>query len=355
MLSFQEFDLKTGKSLTDFNPGTQRTQKVKQVENCYLEKWLQTHQIEPQGLYVARFYNGVNDSDRRRLEVKGKYLICTNDESGYFTDRTTANLIARGDKSRNIHPIYADGKRSAHNAVAYGSLIVSDGQAAIQTKSGNSRILIIDDEHRFSGASPLKDRDGRIVPSSQTADLYDKMGDGTMLTSTELLRGLLLDKEILMAIDRGLKQTEDRDDDDLGYLGDWIDETLGDRLDPNIAGNLLKEFKTTGRIATYFVDLQSAREIERKIDRIARSAVLQFRAATPDLPGIAKGSLATSAWCERLGVDAIVSTNDIKGDDGRLKQPGILELESFWWVNRKIRVNASKQDLFRSRATKIGD
>jgi hypothetical protein len=345
MLSFQEFDLKTGKSLTDFNPGAERIQKVKQVENCYLEKWLQTHQIEPQGLYVARFYNGVNDSDRRRLEAKEKYLICTNGESGYFTDRTTANLIARGDKSRNIHPIYADGKRSAHNAVAYGSLIVSDGQAAIQTKSGNSRILIIDDEHRSSGASPLKDRDGRIVPSSQTADLYDKMGDGTMLTSTELLRGLLLDKEILLAIDRGLKQTADLQDDKLGEYGDGIDEAVGDRSDPILAGNLLKEFKTTGRIATYFVDLQTAEEIEQKIDRIASSAVLQFRAATPDLPGIAKGSLATSAWCERLGVEAIVSTNDIKGDDGRLKQPGVLELESFWWVNRKIKAEYSYQSV----------
>jgi hypothetical protein len=344
MLSFQEFDLKTGKALTDFNPKAERTQRVKQVDNCYLEKWLQTHQIEPQGLYVARFYDGVNDSDRLRLEAKGKYSICTNGESGYFTDRWTAQVIAQGDDSGLIQPIYADGKRSAHNAVAYGSLIVSDGQAATQTQSG-SRILVIDDENRSSGTTPLKDRDGRIVPVAQLAHLYDKMGDGTMLSSTKLLRGLLLDKEILLAIDRGLKQTEDRDDDDLGYLGDWIDETLGDRLDPNLAENLLKEFRTTGRIATYFVDLQSAREIERKIDRIARSAVLQFRAATPDLPGIAKGSLATSTWCERLGVDAIVSTNNIKGDDGRLQQPGILKLGSFWWVNRKIKAEYSHQSV----------
>jgi hypothetical protein len=112
MLHFQEFDLKTGKALTDFNPGTERTRRVKQVENCYLEKWLLTHRIEPQDLYVANFYNGVNDADRRRLEAKGKYLICISGKSGYFIDRTTANLIAKGDKSRNIHPIYEDGKRS---------------------------------------------------------------------------------------------------------------------------------------------------------------------------------------------------------------------------------------------------
>jgi hypothetical protein len=345
MLQFQEFDLKTGKDLTDFNPDGERTPKVKPIENCYLEKWLRTHRIEPQSLHVANFYNGVNDSDRLRLEAKGKYLICTSGKSGYFTDRTTAETIAKGDKSRNIQPIYADSERSAHNAVAYGSLVVSDGKAATQTKSSNSKILIIDDEQRSISAVPLIDRDGRRIPAKQLEDLYDKMGDGTMLASTKLLRGLLLDKEILLAIDRGLQQTEDSQDEDLGDLGEWIDAAFGDSLDPDLAGSLLEEFKCTGRISNYFVDLQTAQTIEQKIDRIARSAVLQFRAATPDLPGVVKGTVATSSWCERLGVDAIVSTNDIKGDDGRLKQPGIVELESFLWVNRKIKAEYSNQSV----------
>ncbi len=353
MLQFQEFDLKTGKDLTDFNPVGERTPKLKLVDNCYLERWLSNHRIEPQDLYVANFYNGVNDRDRLRLEARGKYLICTSGKSGYFTDRGTADLIATGDERRNIEPIYADGKRSAHNAVAYGSLVVSDGAIATQTKAGNSRILIIDDEQRSSGATPLTDRDGRVVLGKQLADLYDKMGDGTMLASTKLVRGLLLNKEILLAIDRGLQQTEDRQDEDLGDLGDWIlqrrgfanDEAFGDNLDRDLAGKLLEEFKDTGRISNYFVDLQTAKTIEKKIDTLARSAVLQFRAATPDLPGIAKGTVATSSWCERLGVDAIVSTNDIKGDDGRLKQPGLIKLESFWWVNRKIKAEYSNQSV----------
>ncbi|WP_373541500.1 hypothetical protein [Chamaesiphon sp.] len=346
MLQFQEFDLKTGKDLTDFHLEGKRTPRVKQVENCYLEKWLQTHRIEPKNLHVANFYNGVNDSDRVRLEAKGnKYLICTSGKSGYFTDRATAELIAKGDNSRNIQPIYADGERSAHNAVAYGSLVVSDGNAATTTKSGNSRILIIDDDRRSNGTNPLKDRDGRNIPVKQLADLYDKMGDGTMLASTKLLRGLLLDKEVLLAIDRGLQQAEDINDDELGDLGEWIDAAFGDSLDPELAGKLLEEFKHTGRISNYFVDLQTAQTIEKKIDRLARSSVLQFRAATPDLPGIAKGTMATSSWCERLGVDAIVSTNDIKGDDGRLKEPGIVELESFLWVNRKIKAEYSNQSV----------
>jgi hypothetical protein len=353
MLQFQEFDLKTGKDLTDFNPEGNRTPKLKSVENCYLEKWLQKHRIEPQNLHVANFYNGVNDSDRLRLEAKNRYLICTSGKSGYFTDRATADLIAKGDKSRNIQPIYADGKRSAHNAVAYGSLVVSDGKAATQTKSGNTRILIIDDEQRASGAAPLHDREGLKIPTRELAHLYDKMGDGTMLASTNLLRGLLLDKEVLLAIDRGLLHSEDVVDDELGDLGEWIlqrrgfanDTAFGDSYDPDLAKQLLEEYQHTGRITNYFVDLQTAQAIERNIDRIARSAILQFRAATPDLPGIAKGTVATSSWCERLGVDAIVSINDIKGDDGRLKEAGILELDSFLWVNRKIKAEYSNQSV----------
>jgi hypothetical protein len=42
----------------------------------------------------------------------------------------------------------------------------------------------------------------------------------------------------------------------------------------------------------------------------------------------------TSQWCERLGVDAIIAKNDIKGDDGRLSTPGLKEVSDFW-VNRK--------------------
>ena len=115
-------------------------------------------------------------------------------------------------------------------------------------------------------------------------DLYDKMGDETMLASTKLLRGLLLDKEVLLAIDRGLQQTDDKIDEDLGDLGEWIDAAFGDSSAPELAGKLLEEFKCTGKITNYFVDLQTAKTIERKIDRVARSSVLQFRAATPDLP-----------------------------------------------------------------------
>ena len=343
MLQFKEFDLKTGKLITDYNPDGERIFRVKEVDNSYLERWLKTHKIEPVGLYVANFYDGVNDSDRQRREAEGKVLIVTSGKSGYFTDPATANLIAKGDSKRSIQPIYADSQRSAHNSVAYGSLVVSDGKNSAQTKQG-SRILIIDDEHRLNGELSLLDRDGRIVPVQELDKLYDKMGDGTMLVPTKLMRDLLLDKEVLLAIEYGLKGA-DVSSDEIGGLGAWIDDAFGDNIDPALAGKLLAEYRANGKIINYLVPRETAQWIEQWIDRMARSAVVQFRAATPDLPGIAKGTAATSSWCERLDVDAIISSNDIKGDDGRLKAPGILKLESFFWINRKITAEWSDQSV----------
>jgi hypothetical protein len=330
MLQFQEFDMKTGKFLTDYNPNNKYTPRIKSVENCYLERWLSTHQIEPAGLYVAKFYDGVGDRDRLRREADGKFLILANGESGYFTDRATADLIAKGDPNRNIQPIYADGKRSAHNAVAYGSLVVSNGVAQTQTQQGSS-ILIIDDENRSIGSQPLVDRNGQQIDERELERLYDKMGDGTMLTSSLTMRDLLLDKEIEKAIVTGLGQQEISGSDSI--------------ITAELTEKLLKEYKTVGSISNYQVEAKVAQQIEREIDKIANSSVLQFRAATPDLPGIAKGTVASSYWCERLGVDAIVSTNDIKGDDGRLKQPGIIKLDRYLWINRKLKAEYCDQSV----------
>ena len=83
---------------------------------------------------------------------------------------------------------------------------------------------------------------------------------------------------------------------------------------------------------------------ERQEEALARRSVVQFRAASPDLPGIAKGTMASSEWCERLGVDAIISSNDIKGDDGRLSAPGIKEASNFW-INRKATAQYGQQSV----------
>jgi hypothetical protein len=77
---------------------------------------------------------------------------------------------------------------------------------------------------------------------------------------------------------------------------------------------------------------------------LASRSVVQFRAASPDLPGIAKGTVASSDWCVRLGVDAIISSNDIKGDDGRLSAPGIKTVSNFW-INRKATARYGQQSV----------
>jgi hypothetical protein len=324
MLHFEEFDAKTGKPITDFNPEGERTPRIKEVSHSYLEKWLSTRKIEPVGLYMARFYDGVLADDRQRREAEGKTLIFTSGGIGYFTDPETATLIAKGDAERGIEPIYAFGGRSAHNLVAYGSLVSSDG--VIDAGVVAAKILVIDDEQRFAGDAVILDKDGFPVLTSELEQLYDKMGDGTMLLTNNFVRNLLLDQEIL------------------GAIGKALDETLGHDIDPFLPANLLQEFRENGRVSNYLVSIETARLIERWIDRTARSLVVQFRAASPDLPGIAKGTASTSTWCDRLGVAAIVSTNDIKGDDGRFSTPGLRELNSFW-INRKSLAEWSDQSV----------
>ena len=83
---------------------------------------------------------------------------------------------------------------------------------------------------------------------------------------------------------------------------------------------------------------------DRQEEALARRSVVQFRAASPDLPGIAKGTVASSRWCDRLGVDAIISSNDIKGDDGRLSAPGLKEVSNFW-INRKSTAQYGQQSV----------
>ena len=279
MLEVTRFDIKTGKPIQESIEGS-RQPVVKQVENSYLEHWLKTNNIEAQ-FSVAKFYTSVNDTDRQRLESEGKVLAFSSGSDGYFTDAKTAQLMTIGDEA--VTPIYAGDRESAHNVVAYGSLIASDGVAS--TVLPASRILVIDDENRSAGDAVLP------ISEQQLSALYDKMGDGTMLVSAQTMQALQTDKE---------------------------QETL-----------VLKASDTA--IAT----------AERQTADIAQRRVVQFRAAIaglPDvakgLPGIAKGTVASSDFCERLGVAAIISTNDIKGADDRFSKPGLKEVSEFW-INRK--------------------
>jgi hypothetical protein len=246
-----QFDIKTGKVLQQPNPETlQLEPKQKLVEHSYLEAWLKQHKLANAAFFVGEFYPGVDENDRLRLEKDGKVLVFTNGKKGYFTDLDTARLMIQGD--RTIQPIYAGDGDAAHNAIAYGSLIASDGIAS--TMRGTCKILVIDDEAGLN--TDFLSLDDRLL---------NKMGDGTMLVSEAVVRSLMTPED--------------------------------EALNP-------------------------------------LTLVTQFRAASPDFPGIAKGTLTYSKWCEDLGVEAIVSRSDIKGDDGRFSRVGIHEVESFW-INRK--------------------
>ena len=302
MLRFTEFDLKTGQILRERDRLTKTEQpKQKQVEHSFLEHWLKMHNISSPELFVAKFYEGVNNSDRCSLELADKVLVYSNGKNGYFADSHTAELLTLGSEALGVKSIYAADRASPHNLVAYGSLVSSDGIAS--TAISNARILVIDDEARTHGSENLIDRTGFPISPVELSQLYDKMGDGTMLVKPQVMSNLV---------------------------------TLEER--EQIARNTFVKAGISSditAIAQDFPALDGAlQDIDRQIAALVNRTVTQFRAATIDLPGMIKGTMATSAWCERLGVDAIISKNDIKGDDGRLSSPGIKAVSDFW-CNRK--------------------
>jgi hypothetical protein len=307
MLQIQRFDIKTGKPIQENLEGSQQP-TTKQVDHTYLEHWLEIHEIKAE-FSIARFYESVNNFDRLRLESEGKVLVFTSGSDGYFTDPATARLMVQG--SQTVRPIYASNGNSPHNSVAYGSLVASEGVAS--TTISFARILVIDDEGRTHGDQPLINKDGRLVPARQLQALYDRMGDGTMLVSEDTMQDLQTneerDKIALKAAERA------------GISGD-ISALAQEVLQADTA-------VTTA---------------EHQEFALARRSVVQFRAASPDLPGIIKGTMASSDWCDRLGVDAIISSNDIKGDDGRLSAPGIKAVSNFW-VNRKASAQYGQQSV----------
>lgn len=307
MLHLDRFDIKTGKPIQESLEGSQQP-AIKQIEHAYLEHWLKTNNINAQ-FSVARFYESAHDSDRLRLESEGKVLAFSSGSEGYFTDPVTARLMTQGNEI--VTSIYANARNSPHNLVAYGGLIASDGVAS--TKLQSARILVIDDERRICGDSPLQGKNGRPISDSKLAALYDKMGDGTMLVSNRTMRSL--------------QTSEERE---------------------TIALKAAEKSGVSGDFSTLFQEMTAADAAvaagDRQEESLARRSVVQFRAASPNLPGIAKGTMASSYWCERLGVDAIVSSHDIKGDDGRLATPGIKEVSNFW-INRKATAQYGQQSV----------
>jgi ribonuclease HI len=301
------FDLATGVELQ-----TPTAPLTKPINNSYLEYWLQHHGLESK-FYIGKFNNECGDAERQRLEKFGKFLVCTNGRDGYFTDQETARLIVEGDPNRGISPIFAAGQYSPHNLVAYGGLIPSDGMATVQIGGRQPVIiLVIDDVARSAGAQPILDAQGNPLPDAALSLLYDKMGDGTLLLASQHFEKLLSPEEREYIVSNIFGEND--------QIGDDL-STIANELDA--------------------IDTAAA-AIERKIANFTSTTVSQFRAATPDMPGMIKGTLTASDWCRRLGVDAIIASNCIKGDDGRLSNPGINTLGQLW-VNRKSDGKYGKQ------------
>ena len=311
MIQAEQFDVKTGKPIQVVIDGQWQT-AIKQIEYSYLEHWCLTNGIETAGRFsVAQFYESVHDADRRQLESEGKYLVFSSGSEGYFTDSETAQLMTLG--SQTVEPIYAGDRNAAHNAVAYGGLIASDGVAS--TAFSSARVLVIDNVKRTHGSEPLVGWDGQLVSEEELQPLYDKMGDGTMLIRSSTMDSLTTsDEREQITVKAFAKAGISADITNLGADLDRVDQAA----DVAIAS------------------------VDRRLGHQADTGVYQFRAASPDFPGIAKGTVTYSSWAERLNVDAIISIDDIKGDDGRFSEPGIKEASNFW-VNRKATASYGQQ------------
>jgi hypothetical protein len=334
MLRIPEFDIKTGKSLQKLDPATGKSvARTKDIECSYLEEWLQqcflSGEVSQSQLSVAKYYDGIQISDIEKLATKGRELVFTSGSLGYFASPEIADLLRQ-------QPIFDSGEASVHNAVAYGSLIVSDGYTQTKTKGGTTRVLIVDNRSRSIGDAPLAEYDPtRETPkqlSRQEVDrLLDIMGDGTMLIGTSTMRDLLLKSEIATSISKVFRQKEIE-------------------LDPAQTQSLLHDYLEQGyidqsRLANYGI---KSDEIDRAVDSLANRAVVQFRSAISGVSGLMKGTCQTSSWCARLGVDAIVSLDNIKGHrkgDGAFYTPGIQEVDGDLWINRKKVAKYSQQSV----------
>ena len=304
MLNIERIDIKTGLTLQVMLEGTQQPQ-IKPVENSYLEHWLETHQLEDSKFYVGRLHKTVNDKDRLQLEAEDKVAVFSNGKDIYFTDPVTAGLMTEGDSTRGIAPIYAGDRNSPHNFVAYGSLVASGGNASTSVPS--ARILVVDNRataDKAFGKEVIVDKTNKALSKQQKASIYKKMGDGTTLLPRDIVKQLITPEE-RDSITKKAFQKAGVGITDITSIVQDIDET----------------------------DIALA-NVDHLLDKLADRTVSQFRAATPSLSGIIKGTLASSVWCDRLGVDAIISVDCIKGADSQLLTPGIHEVDNFW-INRK--------------------
>jgi len=320
MLEATEFDLKTGQTLTQYDPQTQRQlPKARAIQHSYLEHWLNCHGLAERPLWVAQFYPGVTPADQQQLAQEGKVLLFTNAHTGYFSDAETARYLSRGDPQRGIEPLYGYGQDAAHFLSAYGSLPVSDGGSSAvldQEQQGIPvRIWVVDEEQQDWGTPPRFEDTEAQFPFAQMDALIERLGDGVMLVSPAVSHALLNANELRDEIRHQLEETAPSEL--------WVEQ-------------LAEQYATNPeQFSALLADPMSEDRIQQALRSRAEKTVSQFRAATPELPGMLKGALSSSELVDELGVDVLCSVSCVKGDDGRLSRPGIHEVSQLW-LNRKL-------------------
>lgn len=278
----------------------------REVQGSFLEYWMNYHNISGE-VYEADFIdytqNQINNL-QTKLRLNNLYLTFINGQKGYFCNKELYELIVNGDAERNIKPIYKSGDESVHHTSAYGSLILSDGNQAIQIEEIKNK--------KNSNKSPIQIQT-EIIQQKESKDVK-------VLVVNDEAENLeqFLGKETYELFERIKSGLNEEERSKLEKNLEILFDKMGD-------GTLLIR-------PTYITEL-----IKEKRDKnaIHKNKVYQFRAGTIEESGIIKGTLQSSYLCAYLGVDLIISSNCIKGDDGSLSKSGLKEYRSFW-INRKM-------------------
>jgi len=176
-MEFRQINIKTGKELP---------LPPKSVENTYLEQKF-GNELDPTKLAIGRMYDGITERDIENLKEQGLYIILASGRTAYFADREIAEKV-----STEIFPNHSD-------AVAYGSLPISDAKTAVTKEK--ARILIIDDEGLSKdadtgiykadwGKEPIALSNGITISDKAMGAIASKLGDCYSLISVDLAKAL---------------------------------------------------------------------------------------------------------------------------------------------------------------------
>jgi hypothetical protein len=162
------------------------------IEHSYLEHLLKVeNRWKDAQFWVGKLYDGIESKpgqqftdgvtvdDLERLQRQGKSIIFTSGRTAYFSDPETATFLAT---RLYQHP---------SDAVAYGSLPVSDAQASTAITDRKAQLLVINDESPQRLTPELEQQILQTMNSAslareKLAHIAAKLGDCYMLVSPAL-------------------------------------------------------------------------------------------------------------------------------------------------------------------------